>query len=526
MIQKSSSLARGAPSASPTTDPKTVAAVDLGSNSFHMIVARSDGGPLEVLDRMRERVQIAAGLDDEGYLSDEAQSRAFGCLERFGQRLRDIPSDCVRAVGTNTFRRAENGRQFRQQAEIVLGHTIEIIGGGEEARLVHLGVSRQQSLPEGRHLFIDVGGGSTELIVAEGDEILATESLPFGCVSHTLDFFGRGRLSEKAFQKAVIAARRELLPIEKQFRDYGITHSFGSAGTAHAVQRLVRETGDPHELVTRAGVRRLRDELFEAGTIDALELPGLSEDRRPVIAGGIAIYFALFKAFKLDQVSAVPGGVREGILHDLIGRISDVDTREITLERSLERFSVDRGQAERVQQTALHLFDAIAKKWGMPEEARWRLSAAARLHEIGLSISHHGYHKHGEYLILNADLPGFSTDEKEVLATLVRYHRRSVSRKRFNALPHCPPAEALRLCALLRIAVVLHRTRSESGETAVKAKQRGKTLELCFPPNFFASHPLTRAELAEEVDRAQRWELPITAVEVGGDDGATRLLGS
>ena len=492
---------------------RTVAAVDLGSNSFHMIVAHSDGGPLEVIDRMRERVRIAAGLEPDGNLSEEAQERAFACLERFGQRLRDFTSDRVRAVGTNTFRRAKNGRSFRKRAEKALGHPIEIISGAEEARLVHLGVRRERSLSDERQLVIDVGGGSTELIVAEGEEILLAESLPLGCVTFSKEYFPEGKLSEKAFRSAIHAARIELRPIEEQIRSHGCVTALGSSGTAHAVAALVRATGETHEAITRQSLSRLRDLLVAAGTVEAIDLPVLREDRRPVIAGGIAVLLALAKSLKFSELHATPGGVREGILYDLIGRLHHEDIREVTLTRFLDRYGIDHAQARRVERTAQDLFDTIGAKWKLGETARRQLSWAARLHEIGLAISHQGHHKHAEYLIRNSDMAGFSTDEQELLATLVRHHRRRVSRKRFESLAHTSEEAALKLCSLLRIAVVQNRTRKDSTEHPWTLGTDGRALELRYPEGYFEHHPLTKTELFEELDLARGWGVEISAIE-------------
>jgi len=502
--------------------PRTVAAVDLGSNSFHMIIARSDGGPLEVLDRIRERVQIAAGLDAEGVLSTDAQARAFACLERFGQRLRGFPPDRVRAVGTNTFRHARNAQEFRERAESVLGHPIEIISGGEEARLIYLGVVRSQILPASRRLLIDVGGGSTEIIIGDGEEILAAESTSIGCVSHSLRHFPGGRITEKGYRAAVLAARVELRPYAERLREIGWDLALGSAGTAHAIQALVRSTGDPREAVTRDGLRRLRQRLLEAEHIDAIKIPELREDRRTVFPGGLAITQAIFKALGIEQLSATPGGLREGILHDLVGRIEHQDIREATIRRFLGRYGIDPEQGTRVERTARLLLAEVERAWGLadPEHAL-RLAWAARLHEIGLAISHQGYHKHGEYLLRHSDMAGFSNDEQEVLAALVRAHRRRASRKSLAKLPHVAPEAAIRLCILLRLAVLLNRGRRTLRRLPFQVRADGNTLELVFPEGYAAAHPLTVAELAEETELLARWGTQLRVSERAATEGTS-----
>ena len=496
---------------------KTVAAVDLGSNSFHMIIARSDGGPPQVLDRLRERVRIAGGLDEEGRIDEATQQRAFDCLARFGHRLREFSSDQVRAVGTNTFRSARNARSFRRRAEAALGHRIEIISGGEEARLIHLGVHSQLPQLDARHLIVDIGGGSTELIVADGSKILLAESLPLGCVTHTRRHFRKGRLTEKIFRQAILAARVELRPYTARFRELGWTVALGSAGTAHAIERLIHSTGDPGEPITRAGLRRLRDHLIEAETIDCLELPELNEDRRPVIAGGIAVLSAIFKACKVGELTATPGGLREGILTDLVGRDGSGDVREATIAQFQGRFEVDLAQAERVERTALRLFEVAREAWGLDTGAGALLRLAARLHEVGLSISHRGHQRHGEYLIRCSELPGFSTDEQEAIAFLVRFHRRKVRTREMELPEMLTEAEAHRLLLLLRLAVSFHRARVEDARLPFAPRVEGEALQLCFPPGWFSRHPLTEEELRRELELASSLGVEVS-VELGAAD--------
>lgn len=497
--------------------PRTVAAVDLGSNSFHMIIARSDGGPFEVLDRMRERVRIAAGIDEDGRLLPEARARAFACLERFGQRLRDFSPARVRAVGTNTFRRARNGRAFRTEAQRVLGLPIEIVSGGEEARLIYLGVCRSTIIPQQRRLIIDIGGGSTEIIVGEGDEVLAAESVPLGCVSHSLRFFPNGKVTEKAYRKATIAARLEMRPIEELIRNLGWEVALGSAGTLHSIQTLVRATGDPREPITRAGLRRLRESLIAAKNMDAVEIPGLSDDRRPVLPGGLAVAHAIIKACKVQELSAAVGGLREGILHDLVGRLDHADIREATIQRFLDRFGIDHAQSERVERTAMALLDNVAEAWDLGDPAaRQLLSWSARLHEIGLSISHQGHHKHGEYLVRHSQMAGFSNDDQEIVATLIRSHRRKTLRKRLIDLPNVSEERGVRLCLLLRLAVLLNRGRRAS-HVPVRAVAEDQALTLQFPLGFLSTHPLTTAELEGEMEQAARLRYTLVVEEDGSE---------
>ena len=492
--------------------PKFAAAVDLGSNSFHMIIVRLEEGSVTVVDRLRERVRIAAGLED-GVLNKKAQQRAFRCLEKFGQRLREFSSETVRAVGTNTFRRARNANEFRREAELALGHPIEIISGGEEARLIDLGVRCTHPVPSERRLLIDIGGGSTELIIGEDEHLIATESLPLGCVSWSQEFFPNGVIDEDRYREALTAARLELRPIQERFRKLGWEFALGSSGTAHAIQSLIRSLGRASAPVTRHGLLRLREEIFNAGHIDAIQIPELKEDRRPVLPGGIAIMHAVFKSMKISELTAASGGLREGILEDLLGRLGNHDIRETTISAFLKRYQVDVDQADRVRQTCAELLGSVSTVWNLGAEAQLPLLWAAQLHEIGLAIAHNGHQKHAEYLLRHADMPGFSTDDQEMIAVLVRSHRRSLSKSRFEGLPHLDVETGFRLSLLLRLAVILNRERRDEAFPGLKIKAKSKRLEIQLPTNFKETHPLTSAELQAEAKGCKNWGVEIRLTE-------------
>jgi exopolyphosphatase/guanosine-5'-triphosphate,3'-diphosphate pyrophosphatase len=482
----------------PTATFPTVAAVDLGSNSFHMVVARRRDGPLAILDRIKERVQIAAGLGEDGTLSEEAQERALQCLARFGQRLKDFPAGSVRAVGTNTLRRARNAEAFVRRASKALGHPVEVVSGREEARLIYVGVAHDVHHGPARRLVIDVGGGSTECIVGEGFEILAADSLQMGCVSWSLAHFPKGTVRREGMRDATIAARREFEAIERRYRTLGWDVCIGSSGTVQAIEEVLRGEGWSEDGVTRKGLRRLRKALLQAGDVSRLSLASLKPERASVFPGGVAIVAAAFDAFGIDRMAASAWALQEGVLYDLIGRIRHEDVRDRTVRAFAERQGVDRDHAGRVERTALALLDGVAKPWGVGEDGRRLLAWAARLHEIGMSVSYGGYHKHGAYLAQNSDLPGFSREDQRMLAALIRLHRRRVAEEVLGELPEGRRNEALRLAVLLRLAVRLNRSRSPRGLPKVRAEADGRRLALRFPSSWLDAHPLTRAELDEE----------------------------
>ena len=484
---------------------KTMAAVDLGSNSFHMIIARVVEGGLHTLDRMREMVRLGGGLDEEGNLDSASRVRAIACLERFGQRLRGMPAGSVRAVGTNTLRQARNSNAFLRQAREALGHPIEVIAGREEARLIYLGVSH--SLPDmpGNRLVIDIGGGSTEFIIGEGFEPKHRESLVMGCVSYSLRFFPQGILTLAAMRAAETAAAQELQIIRPRYRGIGWQTTVGSSGTINAIQDILYANHWSSDGITLQGLQTLRHTLLAAGNLSALNLAGLQPERIPVLPGGVAILTAAFESLGIERLAVSDGALREGLLYDLLGRLLDEDVRDRTIRALIRRYHVDLSQARRVERTALALLAQGGEGTGyvLPiDEHRHTLSWAALLHELGLTIAHSGYHRHGAYVVDNSDMPGFSRPEQQFLGALIRAHRRRLPIELFEALPDGRFEAAWRLCVLLRLAVLLHHSRSHDStlpEVSIHFKPDKRSLRLSFPEDWMDCNPLTRADLEGEV---------------------------
>jgi exopolyphosphatase/guanosine-5'-triphosphate,3'-diphosphate pyrophosphatase len=477
----------------------TYVAVDLGSNSFHLKIARMVEDKLDIVDRLRDQVQLAAGLDKHKNLTDEAQARALETLERFGERIRDLPSDHVRAVGTNTLRRARNAGAFIDRAVEALGQNIEIISGQEEARLIYLGVSQMLSDDKGRRLVVDIGGGSTECIVGEAFEPLQAASLYMGCVSYSREFFPEDVIDDEAMRRAETAALVELETIVRQFRTLGWQSSVGSSGTILAIERILRENGWSLEGITPKGLRKLNKAVLQAGHIDALSMPGLEKARAPVLPGGLAILRAIFDSLGIKRMVPSFGALREGVLFDLVGRSRHEDIRDRTVEQFVSHYHVDRAQAERVEQTAVDCLDQVKEAWELTNPEHQKLLVwAAHLHEIGLTISYSGYHRHGEYLIANSEMPGFSRNDQQLLAALVRNHRRKLARDTFEKFRKVSAIQAIRLCVLLRLAVLLNRGRGPQSLPPFKLHAEGEKLEVYFPQEWLDEHPLTRADLEEE----------------------------
>lgn len=473
-----------------------IAAVDLGSNSFRLQLARVVDDHLIFHDSLREVVRLGAGLSDDKTLSDEALARAVDCLKRFGERLRGLPPQAVRAVATNTFRVAKNAPQLLKAAQEALGFPIEIIAGREEARMIFVGVSH--SLPKADHkrLVIDIGGGSTEFIIGEGLEPLEMESLYMGCVSYSLRYFSDGKITEDAFERAQIAAATEIQTISKKFKSKHWQEAVGSSGTARTLGEVLRLNGLTDGAVTLDGLHQLRQLLIKFKEIKKIELNGLSVDRAAVISGGLAIMLAAFEGLNIDKLTVANSALREGVLYELLGRMQHDDTRDVTVNSFMRRYHVDREQVKRVQALALVLLSQVEHKLSMDVAvAKQYLVWASKLHEIGVSIAHGGYHKHSAYIIENADMPGFSKMEQESLGFLVRAQRRSLAKLQMPALSD----DRTVLVMIFRLAVLFHRNRLDITPPELNLAWHKAGFGLDVEPGWLAKNPLTDAELASEV---------------------------
>jgi exopolyphosphatase/guanosine-5'-triphosphate,3'-diphosphate pyrophosphatase len=477
--------------------PDVLAAVDLGSNSFHMVVARHQDGQLVILDRLREMVRLGAGLTDNGRLDDEAISRALRCLERFGQRLRAMHAGSVRVVGTNALRRARRKRWFLERARAALGHPIEIISGLEEARLIYSGVAHTSPMSPDKRLVIDIGGGSTELVIGEGFNPLLLESLSVGCVGLTM--FDDGRISEKRFERARTAVRLELEPVQAAYRKLGWLQVFGSSGTVRVIADVIRRCYPDNPRITLDNLQALTERVIAAGHIDELELLDVDAERAPVFPGGLAILLEVVENLGIERVRVAEGAMREGLLYDLMGRFTDEDARVRTVRAMEKRYHVEAAQADRVEATAAALLAQVESEWGLEDPlAESALRWAARLHETGLDIAHSKYHRHSAYLLEHADMPGFPREEQLLLAVLVGAHRRQLS---FEALEHLLPPwdhHAEFLIVLLRLSVLLHRGRSPQPLPDVLLRVKGRNIGLELPQRWMKEHPLTLLDLEQE----------------------------
>ena len=473
-----------------------IAAVDLGSNSFRLQVARVVDDQLYPLDSLREPVRLATGLTTNGELDEDAKHRALAALARFSERLRGIPTDAIRAVGTNTLRIAKNAQLFLKEAEKILSVPIEVISGREEARLIYVGAAHSLPTTAQKRLVVDIGGGSTEFIIGAGFKPRKMESLHMGCVSYSERFFPGGKITKHGLQDAEVQARLEIQSIASEFSDRHWQEAVGSSGTAKALSEILEQNQFSDRGITSEGLAKLRGVLLEAGDIERLDMPGLKGDRKAVLPGGFAILSAAFSELKIRRMTAASGALREGVLYDLLGRFHHHDMREATVTQFMRRYHVDVRQARRVEKLSIALFKQL-----VPEPrpiVLKHLIWAARLHEIGLSIAHSGYHKHSAYVLENADMPGFSKWDQSHLSLLVRMQKGSLKDPGFSTKD-----ENKLLIIALRLAVLFYRSRNdlELSTMQLAATETGFALQL--PQSWLEKNPLSEAALLEE---ARRWK--------------------
>jgi exopolyphosphatase/guanosine-5'-triphosphate,3'-diphosphate pyrophosphatase len=488
----------------------TLAAVDLGSNSFHLQIGRVVDGQIYPLDAVREVVRLGGGLTAEKRIDRATQAAALEALAKFGERLRGFPRAAVRAVGTNTLRVAKNAPQFLREARATLGFPIEVISGREEARLIYLGVAHSLPASSEKRLVVDIGGGSTELIIGTGLEPLLTESLYMGCVSYSLKYFPEGRIDKAGMKAAELAAQQELSSMKKQYRDAGWHEAMASSGTARSLESILRENGFAAEGLTRDGLDRLRTLLLKNEEADPGRIPGLRPNRAPVLPGGLAIMIAAFDALGLEAMKVSEGALRHGVLYDLLGRVQHHDMREATVAQFMRRYHIDLAQAERVKSLSLAVYDALAPQNEREDDPdRLMLEWASRLAETGLSIAHAAYHKHSAYVLSNADMPGFSRMEQARLARIVLAHRGKLGKMQDAGLEGVD----WKLVLALRLASLILRSRSDARLPFLRVAADAGGFAIDLPQAWLDENPLSADALDAE---AKHWKAVGMKLEVHG----------
>lgn len=492
--------------------PREFAAIDLGSNSFHMIVARIVNGSIQVLSRIKRRVRLADGLDENLVLSQDAINRGVACLALFAKRLHGFSPENVKVVGTYTLRRASNKQAFLDQAKAVFPYPISIISGQEEARLIYSGVSHTQ--PErGRKLVVDIGGGSTEITIGDNFTPIRAESRHMGCVSFAKRFFPNGELTMERFDSAYQLAMEKIEDLMWEYQELGWEHALGSSGTIKTVHQVLLANGYRDGLITEPRLQKVIDLCLEFNSLNEIKMRGLLEERADVLVPGLAILLALFHTFRIEVLRYSNGALREGVMYGLEKSFQVGDIRQRTAEALAEQFDLDKQQATRVEQTALTLFDQI-KTWKnrrQVQDLRSMLKWASLLHEIGIVVNHNNVHRHSAYLIANRDLPGFDFDQQSLLAVLMRHHLKGFKRSDIRSINRYQCRDVLTLVRVFRLAVLLNRSR----QATVTPKQLSLSIEnsrwhLQFEPDFLANNPLILADLEDEQKTLAMTDLPLT----------------
>lgn len=435
-----------------------LAAIDIGSNSFHLAVARLDFGEVRKVVSLSDKVQLAGGLDDNNRLSDEIMARGVRCLTQFANYLEGIDHRFIRVVATNALRKAVNADDFVHRANAVLPVPIEIISGREEARLIYLGVSHTNASAEQR-LVIDIGGGSTEFIIGQGFEPILAESLQMGCVAFTKKFFADGKINQQSINQAMNATQNELFAIAKRYKKTGWSHVMGSSGTIKAVFLAIQEL-DFGESITLEGVEKLLAYLIDVGDSDNMALLSVKSHRERVFAAGVAELFAIMQGLGIDKMDYSDGALREGVLYDMLGRQTHEDVQGRSVQAIAERYSVSHKQATLVADTCWRFFKDNQSALGLDDGDGDLLYFAAQLHEVGLAVSHSNYHEHSSYLLKHADMFGFSRSEQEKLSLMARFHRRKLKAEQLDEVKRLGGQKLVYLCLLLRLAVLAHQSRS------------------------------------------------------------------
>ncbi|MBI0133215.1 exopolyphosphatase [Snodgrassella sp. W8132] len=482
------------------TTQDMLATVDLGSNSFRLQICHNQNGHLQVIDSIKEMVRLAAGLDEQKNLDQDSQQRALDCLARFGERLRGFNLDQVRVVATNTFRVAKNISQFIPLAEARLGFPIDIIAGREEARLIYTGVVHTLP-PKGENmLVIDIGGGSTEFVIGQDLQPAITESLNLGCVSYSMRFFPRGKIHHKNFQAAVNNARAEIQRISVALKNIGWHHAIGTSGSARSIRDVIAAGDTTIDAITATQMHKIANHIIAAGSTKKAKLEGLKSDRTEVFAGGLAVMIAAFAELNISEMTVTDAALRDGVFYDMIGRQLGDDMRNQTIADFQQRYHVDTIQAERVAVLAQMIFNHLSASVSPDHPEQWQqyVHWAALVHEIGLDISHTGFHKHAAYILDQADMPGFSRKEQHILATMVLGQRGDLRK-----IAEFSQQEMLWLGILsLRLAALFCRARQDIqipvNHCDIHYDQQLRKLTISLGKEWLKHNPLTDSVLLQE----------------------------
>lgn len=473
------------------------AVVDLGSNSFHMLITRQLANSVQVVDKVKRKVRLAAGLDKNNILSHQAIENGLTCLRLFAERLQDIPPENIRIVATATLRLAKNRDSFFHQAEEILGRKITLLSGLDEAKQIYLGVAHT-SCGSDKRLVIDIGGASTEIIAGDGFSINKAVSLDIGCVTFNQQFFSKNKLTDDNFTHAITAAERQISTISEEFIQLGWQCAFSGSGTMQALTEILRHNHLPAS-VSLEFLYEIRTSLINAKTIEQINIDGLTIERTPVFASGLSILIALFQQLAIKELKLSNGALREGLLYEMLADKSSCDIRKNTISALITRFSIDNAQSQRVKAQAQYLFSQLAVTWSLTKNNAWQLlEASCDLHEIGLIIGYKNQRQHSGYILSNTDLAGFNHSERILLSTFVQQHQGEIDLSALQKQGEVCQLLAIKLLVILRLSVLLcHRRQNDAcPDYNVVATESNLTVKLSNA--WLSANPLTAANLYQE----------------------------
>ena len=473
------------------------AVIDLGSNSFHMLVTRLLADSVQTVDKVKRKVRLASGLDEHGYLSDEAISRGLECLAFFAERLQDIPSQNIRVVATATLRIAKNADVFLTKAEKVLGRPVNLLSGIEEAETIYLGVAHTSN-DEGKRLVLDIGGASTEIIAGSEFKATRVKSLDIGCVTFNKQHFADGLLTAENFAQAVAAAKTAIAPEIKSYQQLGWDNVLGGSGTMQALAEVLMFQQKP-AIISYEFLIKFQQMLMDCGQIQQINIAGLQTERKPVIASGIAILIALFESLNIEQLQLSSGALREGLLYEMLPDMQCQVIRQRTIASLSERFHIDQQHTLKIAVQIDRLFDLFAEQVGLERDNSYQLlMAACALHKVGLLLAYKYHQQHGAYILQQADLPGFDQADRQLLVALVKSYKADIDVSLLKSQAATDFSQAKILLLILRLAVILSARRQDDLLPPYNLVYNSRHVQLAVEKNWLAKHPLIKDELLQE----------------------------
>lgn len=417
-----------------------ISAIDVGTNSFHMVTASvNHRGMLKIISRDKEMVRLGQSPRDMKYLAEDAIQRGIDTLKHFA-KIAQSENAKIKAVATSAVREAQNKDEFIKRVKEETGIDIEVVSGAEEGRLIYIGVMHALPVYEKNTLVIDIGGGSTETVVGLKGEIKYVKSEKIGTIRMTKRFFDDGNSSKDSISECLDYIKGEWTPVMKKIREVGFDVAVGTSGTIQTLGKMtlaLKNEPIPDVLngliIPTSEMLEVIDNIKKAGsTSKRKDLPGMEDKRADIILGGALIIEHAIRELNIEKMLISPYALREGIVFNTVEKNRSLQQfrnlsylRYETIHNLARRFHVDLRHAEHVRDIALQIFDDLYDLHKLNGHCREILEAASLLHDAGYHISHDKHHKHSYYLIMHADMPGFTNDEAEMIANIARYHRKS-----------------------------------------------------------------------------------------------------